>query len=367
MLLLEKSTFPREKVCGDGLTPRAVKQLVGMGITLEPGDGWFPNKGIRIIGGGVRIELDWPELSSYPGFGLVRTRRGFDEIVARAAQRAGARLTRGRHRDRPGPRRGERPRIAGVTARDTAAPGDGERGRGAHLPGAAGGGGRRQLLPAVARHGPAQAGRPAAGGGDQDLLHQPPPRRRLPGDLARAVGRQRAAARLRVDLRRRRRHQQRGPGPAQHQRLLRPHRLPRDAAPLAGDDAGRVGLHRGEPGRPGPRRRAADGLQPHPALHQRPAAGGRRRRHGQPVQRRGHLHRHGVRRDRRAGDRPGAGAAGPGQRGTGVAGLPAGAERRLRWLLHSRAQVRRGDRPSVVHEVRDPAWATTARRSCASL
>jgi len=72
-----------------------VKQLVGMGITLEAADGWFPNKGIRIIGGGVRIELDWPELSSYPGFGLVRTRRGFDEIVARAAQRAGARLAEG--------------------------------------------------------------------------------------------------------------------------------------------------------------------------------------------------------------------------------------------------------------------------------
>jgi geranylgeranyl reductase family protein len=95
VLMLEKSTFPREKVCGDGLTPRAVKQLVGMGITLGPEDGWFPNKGIRIIGGGVRIELDWPELSSYPGFGLVRTRRGFDEIVARAAQRAGARLAEG--------------------------------------------------------------------------------------------------------------------------------------------------------------------------------------------------------------------------------------------------------------------------------
>ena len=27
VLLLEKATFPREKVCGDGLTPRAVKAL----------------------------------------------------------------------------------------------------------------------------------------------------------------------------------------------------------------------------------------------------------------------------------------------------------------------------------------------------
>jgi menaquinone-9 beta-reductase len=127
VLLLEKSTFPREKVCGDGLTPRAVKQLVGMGIGLDPGDGWFPNKGIRIIGGGVRIELDWPELSSYPGFGLVRTRRGFDEIVARAAERAGARLLQGV--TVTGPVLDDRAeRIVGVTARDTAAAGDGDQG-----------------------------------------------------------------------------------------------------------------------------------------------------------------------------------------------------------------------------------------------
>ena len=120
VLVLEKSSFPREKVCGDGLTPRAVKQLVGMGITLEPADGWFPNKGIRIIGGGARIELDWPELSSYPGFGLVRTRRGFDEIVARAAQRAGARLAEGV--TVTGPVLDEATgRITGVTVRETAA------------------------------------------------------------------------------------------------------------------------------------------------------------------------------------------------------------------------------------------------------
>ena len=128
VLLLEKSTFPREKVCGDGLTPRAVKQLVGMGITLQPEDGWFPNKGIRIIGGGVRMELDWPELSSYPGFGLVRTRRGFDEIVARAAQRAGARLTEGV--TVTGPVLDDATgRIVGVTAREMAAAEQRRRGR----------------------------------------------------------------------------------------------------------------------------------------------------------------------------------------------------------------------------------------------
>ena len=75
VLLLEKSRFPREKVCGDGLTPRAVKALVGMGISVGEQDGWVRNKGLRVIGAGKRLDLPWPELSSYPGYGLVRTRQ----------------------------------------------------------------------------------------------------------------------------------------------------------------------------------------------------------------------------------------------------------------------------------------------------
>lgn len=92
VLLLEKTSFPREKVCGDGLTPRAVKALTTMGIPVVPGDGWLLNKGLRIIGGGGRIELAWPDLSSFPGYGTVRTRTDFDELLARHAQKAGARL-----------------------------------------------------------------------------------------------------------------------------------------------------------------------------------------------------------------------------------------------------------------------------------
>src|SRR5215469_3999556 len=60
VLVLEKARFPREKVCGDGLTPRAVKALTGMGVPTPEDDGWLRNKGLRIIGGGGRIELDWP-------------------------------------------------------------------------------------------------------------------------------------------------------------------------------------------------------------------------------------------------------------------------------------------------------------------
>jgi geranylgeranyl reductase family protein len=116
VLLLEKSRFPREKVCGDGLTPRAVKTLVSMGISVTEQDGWVRNKGLRVIGAGKRLELSWPELASYPGYGLVRTRHDMDETLARRAQQAGARLLEGV--TVTGPVRGERTgRITGVKGR----------------------------------------------------------------------------------------------------------------------------------------------------------------------------------------------------------------------------------------------------------
>jgi geranylgeranyl reductase family protein len=88
--LLEKTSFPREKVCGDGLTPRAVRSLVSMGIDTAEEAGWLHNKGLRIIGGGMRLEIPWPELASYPSYGLVRPRTDFDDILARQAVKAGA-------------------------------------------------------------------------------------------------------------------------------------------------------------------------------------------------------------------------------------------------------------------------------------
>ena len=95
VLLLEKTEFPREKVCGDGLTPRAVRQLVRMGVDTSPEAGWLHNKGLRVIGGGVRLELDWPDLASFPNYGLVRTRLDFDDLLAQRAVVAGAKLRTG--------------------------------------------------------------------------------------------------------------------------------------------------------------------------------------------------------------------------------------------------------------------------------
>ncbi|MBB5954773.1 geranylgeranyl reductase family protein [Saccharothrix tamanrassetensis] len=92
VLLLEKSRFPREKVCGDGLTPRGVKQLVDLGIDTREEAGWLHNRGLRVVGGGVTLELDWPDLATFPPYGVVRPRQDFDEMLARTAQQAGARL-----------------------------------------------------------------------------------------------------------------------------------------------------------------------------------------------------------------------------------------------------------------------------------
>jgi menaquinone-9 beta-reductase len=114
VLLLEKARFPREKVCGDGLTPRAVKALVAMGVDVGPDSGWLRNKGLRVIGAGLRLQMPWPELDSYPGYGLVRPRASLDETLARRAEAAGARLAEGI--TVTGPVLDDAGRITGVTA-----------------------------------------------------------------------------------------------------------------------------------------------------------------------------------------------------------------------------------------------------------
>jgi len=95
VLVLEKATFPRDKICGDGLTPRGVKQLIDLGVDTSEQAGWVHNRGLRIMTSELTLELDWPELSNYPPYGLARARQDFDELLVRTAQQAGARLAEG--------------------------------------------------------------------------------------------------------------------------------------------------------------------------------------------------------------------------------------------------------------------------------
>ncbi|MEV8401642.1 geranylgeranyl reductase family protein [Streptomyces niveus] len=113
VLLLEKGSFPREKVCGDGLTPRGVHQLVRMGVDIDA-PGWRRTRGMRWMCEGRQVHIDWPRLGGLPDFGLTRSRYDFDDILVRHACAAGARLrtevkATGPLTDRAG-------RIIGVTA-----------------------------------------------------------------------------------------------------------------------------------------------------------------------------------------------------------------------------------------------------------
>ncbi len=89
VLLVEKAGYPRDKVCGDGLTPRAVAALDAMGLRAAY-QSWSRHIGLRVHGGGTVIELPWPELTGLPSYGLVRPRMDFDQFLARHAERAGA-------------------------------------------------------------------------------------------------------------------------------------------------------------------------------------------------------------------------------------------------------------------------------------
>jgi geranylgeranyl reductase family protein len=89
--LIEKAAFPREKVCGDGLTPRSVRALLRMGIDTDV-PGFAKVIGLRVYSRRTTLELRWPELRDFPNYGLAMTRHDFDELLARRAEKAGARL-----------------------------------------------------------------------------------------------------------------------------------------------------------------------------------------------------------------------------------------------------------------------------------
>jgi geranylgeranyl reductase family protein len=89
VLLLEKKRYPREKTCGDGLTPRSVRQLHDMGLADDLTE-FHRFDGLRSIAFGRTLELAWPSHPDYPSFGYVITRKDLDHLVAERATKAGA-------------------------------------------------------------------------------------------------------------------------------------------------------------------------------------------------------------------------------------------------------------------------------------
>ena len=92
--LVEKKHYPREKACGDGLTPRAIKQLLDMGFDFEGLD-LHRVDGLRAYAGDLMIELAWPDHSVYPNWGATMRRADLDGTVAGLAEAQGARIEQG--------------------------------------------------------------------------------------------------------------------------------------------------------------------------------------------------------------------------------------------------------------------------------
>ncbi|MDQ1250106.1 MAG: Geranylgeranyl reductase family protein [Actinomycetota bacterium] len=94
VLLLDAQDFPRDKPCGDGLTPRAIAELDALGLTPWT-LGQARNWGLRAAGFGEVLYLPWPG-GTLPRFGGAARRTVLDAAIRDAALDAGAKALTGR-------------------------------------------------------------------------------------------------------------------------------------------------------------------------------------------------------------------------------------------------------------------------------
>lgn len=93
--LVEKKVFPRAKTCGDGLTPRSVRQLADMGLEDQVRKLGHRYEGLRSYGFGQSLTMRWPEHPNFPDYGYCITRHALDDLVAANAEAEGATLLTG--------------------------------------------------------------------------------------------------------------------------------------------------------------------------------------------------------------------------------------------------------------------------------
>lgn len=89
VLVCDKAKFPRDKPCGDGLTPRAVRSIGDLGLDNEL-KRFNRVERLRVNGANRVLTFDWPRSESFPDFGYVIARTDLDEMLLRHAQLAGA-------------------------------------------------------------------------------------------------------------------------------------------------------------------------------------------------------------------------------------------------------------------------------------
>ena len=88
VVLADRAVFPRDKACGDGLTPRAVAELRRLGLT-EWLRGRVANWGLRAAGFGQELYLPWPG-GSLPAHGSAVPRTELDDRIRQVALASGA-------------------------------------------------------------------------------------------------------------------------------------------------------------------------------------------------------------------------------------------------------------------------------------
>jgi geranylgeranyl reductase family protein len=109
VVVLEKGPHGRDKVCGDGLTPRAVAALNELKVDLEDA---HRIDGLRMIANRTVRQLDWPGGARFPSHGAVWPRRRLDTRLIDLAAEAGAEVLF----DHDGLPVLDGARVAGVTA-----------------------------------------------------------------------------------------------------------------------------------------------------------------------------------------------------------------------------------------------------------
>ena len=87
VVLADAAVFPRDKTCGDGLTPRAIGELERLGLR-----DWVRahtvNQGLRAHGFGQTLHLPWPG-GSLPDWGSAIARTELDDHLRSTALKAG--------------------------------------------------------------------------------------------------------------------------------------------------------------------------------------------------------------------------------------------------------------------------------------
>ena len=89
VVLLEKGAYGRDKVCGDGLTPRAIAALDELRIDYSVA---HRIDGLRMIAGKTQRELSWPTTERFPNHGAVWPRQKFDNHLLDVAIASGAQV-----------------------------------------------------------------------------------------------------------------------------------------------------------------------------------------------------------------------------------------------------------------------------------